>query len=256
MHKPLVIIPSYNTGARLTSTVSEVLSTWKDGPVWVAIDGSTDGSDHALEQTLCKEPRLRILRLPQNAGKGRAVITCADEALAKGFTYACVFDADGQHLAADIGRMFAELPKDVYAIVLGVPIFGTEAPPARVKGRRFGNTFAKIETLWQGPEDSLYGMRVYPLEPLVRLMQSPLRGRRYDFDTEAAVRLTWSGIRPINFPTHVRYLSKSEGGVSHFKYLRDNVLLTLMHIRLLVELPFRALPLLARCSRWKKGTRR
>jgi hypothetical protein len=122
----------------------------------------------------------------------------------------------------------------------------------RVKGRRFGNTFAKIETLWRGPEDSLYGMRIYPLAALVRLMQSPLRGRRYDFDTEAAVRLTWAGVRPVNFPTPVRYLSKSEGGVSHFKYLRDNVLLTLMHTRLLTELPFRAIPLLRRSARWRR----
>jgi hypothetical protein len=32
----------------------------------------------------------------------------------------------------------------------------------------------------------------------------------------------------------VRYFSAQEGGVSHFKYLRDNVLLTWMHTRLFI----------------------
>jgi hypothetical protein len=56
--------------------------------------------------------------------------------------------------------------------------------------------------------------------------------RRFDFDPEAAVRLSWAGVRAINLPTPVRYLTPAEGGVSHFRYLRDNALLTWMHLRL------------------------
>ena len=67
--------------------------------------------------------------------------------------------------------------------------------------------------------------------------------RRFDFDVEAAVRLCWQGVRPVNLPAPVRYYSVGEGGVSHFRYLRDNVLLTWMHTRLvlgaLVRLPLR-----------------
>jgi hypothetical protein len=67
--------------------------------------------------------------------------------------------------------------------------------------------------------------------------------RRFDFDPEAAVRLCWSGVPPINLDAPVRYLRADEGGVSHFNYLRDNVLLTWMHLRLMVEFLLR-LPLL------------
>jgi hypothetical protein len=56
--------------------------------------------------------------------------------------------------------------------------------------------------------------------------------RRFDFDPEAAVRLSWRGVRAVNLPAPVRYLSAAEGGVSHFRYLRDNALLTWMHTRL------------------------
>jgi glycosyltransferase involved in cell wall biosynthesis len=238
MKKPLVIIPSYNTGAALVATVGEVLASWA-GPVWVVIDGSTDKSDDLLERTHGKNPLLRIIRRQHNKGKGAAVLLAADMALGESYTHACAFDADGQHCASDIARLFSEVDDEGNSFALGVPVFGSDAPISRVKGRRVGNTFARIETLWRGPEDSLYGMRVYPLKQLVRAMGSSWGGNRYDFDTEAAVRLTWYGVRPVNCKTPVRYPTKEDGGVSHFHYVRDNLLLTAMHLRLLVQLPVR-----------------
>jgi hypothetical protein len=68
--------------------------------------------------------------------------------------------------------------------------------------------------------------------------------RRFDFDPEAAVRLCWSGVPPLNLPAPVKYLDAAAGGVSHFNYWRDNRLLTWMHIRLMAEFLLR-LPLLA-----------
>ena len=70
--------------------------------------------------------------------------------------------------------------------------------------------------------------------------------RRFDFDTEAVVRLAWRGIKPINLAAPVKYLTAEEGGVSHFKYGRDNVLLTWMHARLMLEFALR-LPMLLWC---------
>jgi len=70
--------------------------------------------------------------------------------------------------------------------------------------------------------------------------------RRFDFDPEAAVRLVWAGVPPLNLPAPVRYLTPEEGGVSHFNYLRDNVLLTGMHVRLMVEFVLRLPVLLLR----------
>ena len=57
--------------------------------------------------------------------------------------------------------------------------------------------------------------------------------RRFDFDPEAVVRMSWLGVPAVNLPAPVRYLSAAEGGVSHFHYGRDNLLLTWMHLRLL-----------------------
>jgi hypothetical protein len=70
--------------------------------------------------------------------------------------------------------------------------------------------------------------------------------RRFDFDVEAAVKLVWAGLRPINRPAPVRYLRPDEGGVSHFRYVRDNLLLSWMHSRLMIGFLARLPWLLAR----------
>ncbi len=70
--------------------------------------------------------------------------------------------------------------------------------------------------------------------------------RRFDFDPEVAVRLCWRGVKPVNLPAPVRYWSLEEGGVTHFRYLRDNVLLTWMHMRLFVGFVLRLPVLLVR----------
>ena len=48
------------------------------------------------------------------------------------------------------------------------------------------------------------------------------------------MRLYWEGIVPINVPVPVTYPTKEAGGVSHFRYLRDNWLLVRRHVALLV----------------------
>ena len=47
-----------------------------------------------------------------------------------------------------------------------------------------------------------------------------------------AVRLTWAGVPAINRPVPVRYPPRAEGGVTHFRYVRDNLLLAAAHVRL------------------------
>jgi len=122
----------------------------------------------------------------------------------------------------------------------------------RVRGRRISNWWTNLETLGAGVADSLYGFRVYPVAPLVAVMRAQRWMRRFDFDTEAVVRLVWRGVEPINVDAPVRYLSAAEGGVSHFRYLRDNALLTWMHLRLMLEFLVR-LPLLLLLRRRRRS---
>jgi hypothetical protein len=89
-------------------------------------------------------------------------------------------------------------------------------------------------------------MRVYPLSAFLSVMSETAWARRFDFDPEAVVRLAWRGVPAINIETPVHYPAPEDGGVSHFRYLRDNILLTWMHLRLLAEWPFRVPGILRR----------
>ena len=242
----VVLIPSFNSGPKLAETAREARAWWPD--VWAVVDGSTDGSGEALLAEAAEDPGLRVLVLPENRGKGAAVLHGLREAAAAGFTHALTMDADGQHPAERIPAFVAASRADPGAMVLGLPVFGPEAPALRVRGRRVSNWWAGLETGWAGIGDSLCGFRVYPIAPLLEAMGRTRWMRRFDFDPEAAVRLSWLGVRAVNLPAPVRYLSAAEGGVSHFRYGRDNALLTWMHTRLVGGALLR-LPLLLRRRR-------
>lgn len=222
----------------------ETLKYWE--PVWVVVDGSDDGSREILEELAKGEHGLRIIALPVNSGKGTAVLEGLRIAERAGFTHILTMDSDGQHPAHMIPSFMEASQEHPEAMILGIPDFGAEAPSLRVKGRKISNWWANLETFWQGIGDSLFGFRVYPVRPLKKIMENNRWMRRFDFDPEAAVRLCWSGIQPINMKAPVRYFSKEEGGVSHFQYFRDNKLLTWMHTRLMVEMVLRSPALIYR----------
>lgn len=230
----VVILPTYNTGPRLHEVVTEVLRHWQ--PVLVVVDGSTDGSEQSLLELATAGPALTVIVLPRNAGKGAAVLAGAQAAQARRFTHALVMDADGQHPAASIAEFMAASRLWPDALVLGRPVFPKNIPVERLHGRKLSVGLVYVELLGGGVADPLFGFRVYPLAPLLAVL-GPRRGaRRYDFDTEAAVRLSWAGVPPRNLAAPVRYFSRAEGGVSHFHYLRDNATLVWMHVQLIAEL--------------------
>jgi len=247
--RQLVLIPSYNTGPKLVETVLAARAQWN--PVWVVIDGSTDGSDRLLAQAVAGDGGVRILVLPRNQGKGAAVLHGLQAARAAGFRQALTMDSDGQHPASLIPAFMKAAAERPEAMILGRPVFDASAPLLRVRGRKISNGWTNLETLGAGIGDSLYGFRVYPIDELITVMRRQPWMRRFDFDTEAVVRLAWRGVKPINADAPVKYLSAAEGGVSHFHYGRDNVLLTWMHTRLVLEFALR-LPLLA----WRRLTGR
>jgi glycosyltransferase involved in cell wall biosynthesis len=229
----LVLIPSYNSGAALYPTVRAARAQWT--PVWVVVDGSNDGSEVELMRMAQQDEGLRIIVLARNQGKGAAVLHGVREARRRGYTHVLTMDSDGQHPAEKIPEFMAASQADA------------NAPALRVGGRKISNWWANLETLWQGIGDSLYGFRVYPAQLLLEVMDDSHWMRHFDFDPEVAVRMCWRGARPVNLPAPVKYFRADEGGVSHFNYLRDNLLLTGMHIRLFAGFIIR-LPVLI----WRK----
>ena len=245
----LVLIPSYNTGSKVYETVLAARAQWN--PVWVVTDGSTDGTPAGLRAMAAADQGLTLIELPANGGKGAAVLHGLQAARDAGFTHVLTMDSDGQHPADLIPAFMQASIHHPSTMVLGRPVFDASAPLLRVRGRRVSNWWTNLETLGAGIDDSLYGFRVYPVSELIAVMRRQPWMRRFDFDTEAVVRLAWRGVKPLNLAAPVKYLTAEEGGVSHFRYGRDNVLLTWMHIRLMLEFALRLPTLL-----WRRALRR
>jgi glycosyltransferase involved in cell wall biosynthesis len=240
----LVLIPSYNPGARGLDTVRAARQQW--APVWVIVDGSTDGSAEALSALARVDPDLRTLLRSRNGGKGAALFDGLLAAQRAGFTHALTMDSDGQHPAERIATFMSASGAHPEAMILGDPVFDASVPRIRLRGRRISNCCTNVTTLWAGIHDTLFGFRVYPIAPLLAVMQRSRWMRRFDFDAEAAVRMSWRGVPALNLPAPVRYFTAEEGGVSDFHYWRDNLLLTSMYLRLFVGFVWRLPVLLAR----------
>ena len=229
----LVLIPAYNPGRLLDETVEGALAAWPD--VWVVSDASSDGSDRRL----APRPGLRVICRERNGGKGAAVRTGALAAAEAGFTHALVMDADGQHPASRIPDFMEASARSPEALVCGLPQFGGDAPAFRLQGRKISVALVRWETRGRGAADPLFGFRVYPLAPLAAALASTTHARRYDFDPEMAVRLAWAGVPCVNLPAVCRYVPRSAGGISHFRYVRDNLRMAAMHARLISGLLLR-----------------
>ena len=240
----LVLIPSYNPGDKALETVRAARAQWN--PVWVIVDGSTDGSAEKLSAMARGDPGLQVLVREHNGGKGAAILDGLIAARREGFTHALTMDADGQHPAGRIRSFMSASSGAPEAMILGDPVFDASAPRIRLRGRRIANWCTNLETLWAGVHDTLFGFRVYPIAALIEVMRHSRWMRRFDFDAEAVVRLTWRGTPLVNLPAPVRYFTAEEGGVSHFNYWRDNVLLTSMYLRLLGGFVIRLPMLIAR----------
>lgn len=240
----LVLIPSYNAGERLSATVRAARTQWD--PVWVVVDGSTDGSVGLLAELARGDPGLRVLVRPRNGGKGAAILEGLLAARGAGYTHVLTMDSDGQHPAECIGLFMGASGAAPGAMILGAPVFDASAPLIRLRGRRISNWWTNLVTLGWGITDTLFGFRVYPIAPLLEVMLRTRWMRRFDFDAEAVVRLSWRGVPARNLPAPCRYFSVAEGGVSHFHYWRDNVLLTWMFTRLFCGFLLRLPVLVAR----------
>ena len=241
---PCLLIPIYDHG----DTIRDVLASlaYIDLPCLVIDDGSDTATQERLAEVAEEFAWVTVERRAENGGRGAALRTGYRLAFDRGFSHALQLDADGQHDARDAAKLLEAARKDPEALVLGRPIFDESAPRSRLYGRMISQFWVWVETLSFAIADPLCGLRCFPLEPTVALLEDTPLGDRMDFDPEIAVRLVWRGLRVINVPTRVRYL---EGGLSHFDPVYDSLLIARAHIRLVGGMLVRAPRLLARRER-------
>lgn len=229
-----LVIPCYNHGPALLRTLQALTAGQFLSPfACILVDDGSDAQTAALLDALpARYPGLSLLRHSANQGKGGAVISGLRQAAALGFSHALQLDADGQHDVNDLPALLALAQEMPAALISGAPIYDASAPAGRRYGRYLTHVWVWLETASLAIKDSMCGLRIYPLAPVMRLLQQKPLGRRMDFDIEIMVRLYWAGV-PVRFlPTRVHY---PPDGVSHFDLWRDNVRISWLHTRLVTE---------------------
>jgi glycosyltransferase involved in cell wall biosynthesis len=239
--RPWVLIPVFDHEHAIGEMARGVIVTGQR--CLLVDDGSRDSCARVLDALAqAHAPQVSLLRLPQNQGKGGAVLAGFREAARLGATHVLQIDADGQHDPRDIPRFLEHARRAPAKIICGTPQYDASVPKGRLYGRYLTHVWVWINTLSFAIRDSMCGFRVYPLPPVLRLMEQETIGKRMDFDIEVIVRLFWRGVEVENLPTRVTYPSD---GVSHFDVWHDNVRISRMHARLFFGMLWR-LPRLLR----------
>lgn len=220
------LIPTFNNWATLAAVVRRVRRHIEHV---IVVDDGSDEKTRSLVGELESSGEILAVYRKKNGGKGAAVGSGFGFAKEQGFTHAFQIDADGQHDLERVSAFVEQARERPEALLLGCPQFSAEAPRSRLVARKITKFWVDIEAGRGVITDAMVGFRIYPL---AAALAARVRSTRMDFDIEIAVRLAWRGLPIINLPVAVRYLSPEEGGISHFRLLRDNLRISWLHTRL------------------------
>jgi len=225
--KICALLPTYDNPRTVRAVVEGLRAL--ELPVVVVDDGSA-AEGRAACAALQRDGLADVVHHDHNRGKGAACRTGFRRARELGYTHAFQIDADGQHDLRRVPAFVAAAIEHPDALILSFPEYDDSAPRHRLIARRITHFWVSLEVGGRDViQDGLIGFRVYPLAAVERLRGF---GTGMEFDVDIAVRLVRAGVEPINLPVPVRYRDADEGGVSHFRPVRDNLRLGWMHCKL------------------------
>jgi len=213
-----VVVPVYNS-----PFIEEVLTDLAqyDYKIVVVDDGSSP-------KVSIKWSGITILRHEKNMGKGEAILTGAKYAKEHGFSFIVTFDGDKQHISSQIAPLVAAYKEG--SIVIGNRDFTAPSVPKSSKfGRKFSNFWVFLET-FKSLGDTQSGFRIYPLS----ILDLNIQNRRFDFEIEVLALHSYRGGEIIDVDVAC-YYPPHEERVSHFNKLNDNIRLTKVHTKLIIQ---------------------
>lgn len=229
-----VIVPTY----RHVTALPRILATLSQMqiPAIVVDDGNTEDNRTAIESACQSVSGVTYVRREKNGGKGQAVKAGLLAAGEQGWSHAIQIDADGQHDLGEIDPMIVLARNAPDKVICAIPVYDETIPKSRKIGREITHFWVRIETMGGEISDSMCGFRIYPLKETLHVVRREFIGARMDFDTELLVQLNWRGLRVVEHPVRVTY---PEGNISNFRMLSDNVRISAMHTRLVLQAPVR-----------------
>ena len=201
-----VIMPVYNEETTVAQIVDRLLAAQipLDKEVLIVDDASSDGTAAVLASLAF--PEVRIIRHPDNRGKGAAIRTGLAEASGD---LILIQDADLEYDPGDIPNLLQPLMSGSARAVYGSRFTGAEQNMSFL--HRLGNRFLSVLT------NLLYGSSLSDMETCYKLIDADLmRGvhltaERFDFEPEITGKLLKQGIKIHEVPISYKGREFHEG---------------------------------------------
>jgi glycosyltransferase involved in cell wall biosynthesis len=203
-----VVVPTYNERENVSPLVRELLAQGPDLDVWVADDGSPDGTGDAVRSLMREFPgRVDLLDRKEKGGRGAAVIAAFKKGLAdpRGYEVLLEMDADFSHHPREIPKLLAQL--ETCDMVIGsryVPGGGTSEwgwtrPVLSWVANRYVKLVAGVPV-----RDTTSGYRAYRRRVLEETDFDRIKVKGYAVHGEMAYQAWIHGFRLGEVPIHFR----------------------------------------------------
>jgi glycosyltransferase involved in cell wall biosynthesis len=214
-HQVAAVVPAYDAEGTVGDVVERLLALWPwkpDGGAVIVVD---DGSEDSTSQ-VARSAGAFVVRHASNRGKGAALRTGFERALALGAETAVTVDADGQHFPEEAVRLAAhDAPAE--SLLLGVRDLVRDGAP---RANRFSNgvsNFFLSRFTGLPLHDTQCGLRRYPIARTLALGGS---ANGYAYEAECVLRAARAGMPIVEVPIRVHY-PEEHLRITHFHSVLD-----------------------------------
>jgi glycosyltransferase involved in cell wall biosynthesis len=200
-----ILVPAYNEARTVAAVLRGILETCPDAEVILVDDGSTDAT--GAEAASAATERVRIIRHPENRGKGSAIRTALAHASGK---FSIVQDADLEYSPSDFEALLA-IARTGAPVVYGSRFLTRSWPLGMTPLHWLANRLLTFGA------NLLYGLEITDEATCLKLFRTELlrslelRANGFDFCPEVTAKLGRRGVPVVEVPIAYEARSTNEG---------------------------------------------